>query len=129
MSATKDEAREDRIIMEILVDAYGPEERATGWYCYLENTLTFGFTAHCIRTRSIASLECDDEFLDRNAQSASVSRQRPLAHLLQTTALSGAGPARFRIFLRDSVTGDCRPARGAKGNLQGGVCMLGSNLP
>ncbi len=52
MSAMKDETREDRIIMEIVVDAYGPEERAMGWYCYLENTLAFGFTAHCIRTRA-----------------------------------------------------------------------------
>ena len=28
-------AREERIEMEVVVDAYGPEERAMGWYCYL----------------------------------------------------------------------------------------------
>ena len=28
--------REKRITMEIIVDAYGPEEQAMGWYYYLE---------------------------------------------------------------------------------------------
>lgn len=53
--------REDRIVMEIVVDAYGPEERAVGWYCYLENTLHFPFTAHCTSTRSISPIEKGDE--------------------------------------------------------------------
>ena len=57
----KDQAREDRIIMEIVVDAYGPEERAMGWYCYLENTLSFPFTANCIAKRSISPLKKGDE--------------------------------------------------------------------
>ena len=39
----KDEAREYRITMEIIVDAYGPEEQALGWYCYLEDKLRFPF--------------------------------------------------------------------------------------
>ena len=34
----KDEAREERIHMEIIVDAYGPEEQAMGWYNYLDDT-------------------------------------------------------------------------------------------
>jgi hypothetical protein len=38
-------AREDRIKMEVVVDAYGPEERAMGWYCYLEECLAFPFEA------------------------------------------------------------------------------------
>ncbi len=29
-------ARENRITDEIVVDAYNEEERAMGWYCYLE---------------------------------------------------------------------------------------------
>lgn len=33
-SIRKEEAREEPIIMEVVVDAYGPEERAVGWYCY-----------------------------------------------------------------------------------------------
>ena len=32
----KDEEREERLHMEIIVDAYGPEEQAISWYYYLE---------------------------------------------------------------------------------------------
>jgi hypothetical protein len=39
----KDEAHEERILMKIIVDAYGPEEQAMGWYCYLEDKITFPF--------------------------------------------------------------------------------------
>ena len=31
--------------MEIVVDAYGLEEQAMGWYSYLEEKLQFPFTA------------------------------------------------------------------------------------
>ena len=37
----KNEDREKRITMEIVVDAYGPEEQAMGWYYYLEEKLQF----------------------------------------------------------------------------------------
>jgi len=47
----RDEEREERIRMEIIVDAYGPEERAMGWYCYLGDTMEFPFTANCISKR------------------------------------------------------------------------------
>lgn len=46
--AKRDEAREERITMEIVVDAYGPEEQAMGWYYYLQDTMQFPFTARCI---------------------------------------------------------------------------------
>ncbi len=45
---SRDEEREERITMEIIVDAYGAEEQAIGWYSYLEDTLHFPFTARCI---------------------------------------------------------------------------------
>jgi hypothetical protein len=61
MAKQKDKAREDRIHMEIVVDAYGPEERAMGWCCYLESTLHFPFTAHCTGTRPISPLKKGDE--------------------------------------------------------------------
>src|SRR5690349_10383884 len=57
----KDDAREERIHMEIIVDAYGPEEQALGWYYYLEGTLQFPFTAHCIARRATSPLEVGDE--------------------------------------------------------------------
>jgi len=61
MAKKQDKTRENRIIMEIVVDAYGPEERAMGWHCYLENTLHFPFTAHCTKERSISPLQKGDE--------------------------------------------------------------------
>jgi len=42
---TEDEGRENRIYMEVVVDAYGEEERAMGWYYYLKDKLQFPFRA------------------------------------------------------------------------------------
>ena len=53
--------REERIMMEIVVDAYTEEERAMGWYYYLEDQLHFPFTAHCIQKRAISPLRVKDE--------------------------------------------------------------------
>ena len=61
MAKTKSREREERIEMEIVVDAYGPEERAMGWYCYLEDTLSFPFTATCTALRGISPLQKGDE--------------------------------------------------------------------
>jgi hypothetical protein len=44
---SKDNAREERIAMEIVVDAYGEEERAMGWYYYLDDKIVFPFNAEC----------------------------------------------------------------------------------
>jgi hypothetical protein len=44
----KDEEREERIKMEIIVDTYSAEEQAMGWYAYLDDTLDFPFEARCI---------------------------------------------------------------------------------
>jgi hypothetical protein len=52
-----DDEREERIIMEIVVDAYGPEERAMGWYYYLENELSFPFQAACMAERAVSPLQ------------------------------------------------------------------------
>jgi hypothetical protein len=57
----KDEEREERISMEIIVDAYNSEEQAMGWYTYLFDTLQFPFTARCIAQRAISPLEPGDE--------------------------------------------------------------------
>ena len=61
MAKKQDKAREDRIEMEIVVDAYGPEERAMGWYYYLEDKLSFPFTAHCTAQRAVSPLMKGDE--------------------------------------------------------------------
>jgi Calcium binding len=57
----KDEEREERINMEIIVDAYGPEEQASGWYNYLSDTLQFPFSARCVVRRTTSPLEPGDE--------------------------------------------------------------------
>ncbi|MBI5602327.1 MAG: calcium-binding protein [Deltaproteobacteria bacterium] len=47
--------------MEIIVDAYGPEEQAMGWYYYLEEKLQFPFAAFCSQKRAISPLHVKDE--------------------------------------------------------------------
>jgi Calcium binding len=56
-----DPEREQRITMDIVVDAYDAQERAMGWYYYLEEQLQFPFTATCIATRAISPLHVKDE--------------------------------------------------------------------
>ncbi len=56
-----DEAREHRIDMEIVVDAYDEQERALGWYYYLEGKLNFPFLARCATRRPISPLKVGDE--------------------------------------------------------------------
>ncbi len=53
--------REQRIIEEIIVDAYDAEEQAMGWYYYLEDKLEFPFAATCTKKRAISPLHIDDE--------------------------------------------------------------------
>lgn len=53
--------REDRIEMEIIVDAYGPEEQAMGWYYHLEEKLSSPFSAKCIAERRISPLREGDK--------------------------------------------------------------------
>jgi hypothetical protein len=53
--------REERISMEIVVDAYDAGERLLGWYYYLEGTLHVPFTATCIAKRAISPLHVKDK--------------------------------------------------------------------
>ena len=57
----RDAEREQRISMEIVVDAYGPEEQAMGWYSHLEDQLRFPFLATCSAKRAISPLQVGDE--------------------------------------------------------------------
>ena len=58
---SRDEEREQRITMEIIVDAYTAEEQAMGWYYSLEDRLHFPFVARCTAERSISPLRVGDE--------------------------------------------------------------------
>lgn len=59
--SARDEEREERIHNEVIVDAYGPEEQAMGWYYYLEEKLRFPFRARCVAERAISPLRTGDE--------------------------------------------------------------------
>ena len=47
--------------MEIVVDAYGPEEQALGWYAYLDDVLQFPFLRRCVAERATSPLQIGDE--------------------------------------------------------------------
>jgi Calcium binding len=60
-TVTKDEAREERIVMEAIVDAYGAEEQAMGWYYYLDDRITFPFEAKCIAKHAAPVVPAHEE--------------------------------------------------------------------
>jgi hypothetical protein len=53
----KDPEREERIEMEAIVDAYGSEEQAMGWYYYLQDKIAFPFQGRCIVETRISPLK------------------------------------------------------------------------
>jgi len=65
----KDSIREDRIQNEAIVDAYGPEEQALGWYYYLENKIRFPFQAKCIVAKPVSPI--------RKGETVTVQRLAP----------------------------------------------------
>ena len=56
----EDPIREDRILFEIVVDAYNESERAMGWYCYLQDHLQMPFAAVCRSVRPTSPLKIGD---------------------------------------------------------------------
>jgi Calcium binding len=65
----RDPVREERIHEEIIVDAYGPEEQAMGWYYYLEDKIHFPFQAKFIASKVTSPL--------RKGESVEVSALAP----------------------------------------------------
>lgn len=61
MRPEEDAARELRISMEAIVDAYDSEERAMGWYYYLDDKLKFPFKARCRLVRSTSPIKIGEE--------------------------------------------------------------------
>jgi hypothetical protein len=61
MARAKDEIREQRITMEVIVDAYGSSERAMGWYYYLDGKMKVPFKARCRFVRPISVLKVKEE--------------------------------------------------------------------
>ncbi|AEI82168.1 hypothetical protein CNE_BB1p07510 (plasmid) [Cupriavidus necator N-1] len=56
-----DSKREQRISMEIVVDAYTEEECAMAWYCHLEETLSFPFEARVRQTLAASPLRVSEQ--------------------------------------------------------------------
>ena len=65
----RDPIREDRIHNEAIVDAYGPEEQAMGWYYYLDGRIRFPFRARCTAAKVVSPL--------RKGEMAEVLRMAP----------------------------------------------------
>ena len=82
----RDPVREERIHEEIIVDAYGPEEQAMGWYYYLEDKIHFPFQAKCIASKVTSPL--------RKGESVEVQGSGARRHLLRRHARADpvAGP-------------------------------------
>jgi hypothetical protein len=55
-SVRKDRIRVQRIENEAIVDAYGLQEQAMGWYYYLENNIHLPFQPKCIGPRVVSPL-------------------------------------------------------------------------
>jgi Calcium binding len=58
---SREEEREQRITMEIIIDASTPAEQAMGWYSSLQDRLHFPFAARCTAERSSSPLRIGDE--------------------------------------------------------------------
>jgi Calcium binding len=52
----KNRMREERIQNQAIVDAYGPEKQAFGWYYNLESKIKFPFSARCIASTVVSPL-------------------------------------------------------------------------
>jgi hypothetical protein len=52
-----------------MVDAYGPEEKAMGWYYHLKDRIRFPFQAKCIITKVVSPL--------RKGETVEVQRMAP----------------------------------------------------
>ena len=57
----EDEEREDRILFDVVVDAYSESERALGWYYYLQEQLLVPFPARCTKTAESSTLRTGEK--------------------------------------------------------------------
>ena len=97
--------REKRIDYEIVVDACTSEERAMSWYYYLEEKLSFPFTARCMGARSISPLKKGEE-----AEVIALAREEDcLAGMFTLIAFAGrrvgVPPAQLAPVNGDKATG------------------------
>jgi hypothetical protein len=53
----RNEERDERIEMEIIVDAYTADEQAMGWHIYLDEAMDVPFEARCTNAQEVSPLE------------------------------------------------------------------------
>src|SRR5712692_5275982 len=61
MTCSDDDEFDRRLSLEIIPDAYGPEEQALSWYYYLEEHLQFPFQAKCVTERPTSPLHVGEK--------------------------------------------------------------------
>ena len=61
MTRSDEDEFDRRLSLEIIPDAFGPEEQALSWYYYLEEHLQFPFEAECVSDRSTSPLRIGDK--------------------------------------------------------------------
>ena len=101
--------RKERIRDEIIVDAYGPEEQALGWYYYLGTKVQFPFTARCIGSKVVSPLRKGETLEVRGlAPEDSCAHEVDSPRQLQTEPLrfSLADPVLQFATLADKAMGD-----------------------
>ena len=98
----RDPIREDRIENEVIVDAYGPEEQAMGWYYYLEDKIRFSFQATCIAARRFRPSS-----KEKQSKSEGWHPKKPALATCSCSSNGKAGPWRSPCL-------NCKPSRGTK---------------
>jgi Calcium binding len=61
MTRSDDDEFDRRLSLEIIPDAYGPEEQALSWYYYLGEHLQFPFEVECVSDRATSPLRIGDK--------------------------------------------------------------------
>ena len=79
--SVKDPIREERIETEAIVDAYGSEEKALGWYYHLAGKMRFPFQATCIVSTARSPLRRGDAVEVRRMASEDVCSDEMLVEI------------------------------------------------
>ena len=89
---------------QAIVDAYGAEERAMGWYYYLENQLRFPFQARCTVSKVVSPLSKGETVqILRMAPEDSMLRRHARADPLARPEIGGASVPTGRIESDEST--------------------------
>jgi hypothetical protein len=59
----RDDEREERITMEIVVDCYNEHEAWSGWWSYLDGKLSYPFVAECIQERRASPMRMGERVI------------------------------------------------------------------